>query len=117
MSQVSSKLRRGQGRYFHWCPACEELHPLFDSWNFVNKDLTKPTFTPSFKHSGGQTVKVNGRWTGEWVLGDDGKPKPWVCHYILTDGILHFCGDCTHAMAGKDVPLPDLPDFLEDDPE
>lgn len=113
MGQVSSKLRRATQGYEHWCPACEEMHMLFDSWNFVNKDLEKPTFTPSFKHTGIKTIKVNGVWTGEWERDANGKGIPYVCHYILTDGILHFCGDCTHSMLGP-VPLPDLPEFMTD---
>ena len=28
MSQVSAKMRRGVGRYFHWCPGCQKMHPL-----------------------------------------------------------------------------------------
>lgn len=86
-SQVSSKLRRAEGRYIHWCPGCENLHPLPDSWTF-NGDLERPTFTPSFRQH----------------LGDG-----TVCHYFVTDGKIHFCGDSHHGLAGKIVPLPDLP--------
>lgn len=90
--QAGTKLRRGQGRYFHWCPGCELMHPLPDSWTF-NGDLERPTFSPSFKQSLG---------TGD------------VCHYILTDGLLNFCSDSTHALAGQTVPLPELPEHLRD---
>lgn len=72
------------------------MHKLPDSWNF-DGNLEEPTYTPSFKHSG-------------WVGG-----KVGVCHYILTSGVLNFCGDCTHAMAGQPVPLPALPEGLKDD--
>ncbi len=108
MGQVSAVLRRYQGGYFHWCPACNELHPLPDGWAF-NGDVDRPTFTPSFRHSEMQRVIVDGRWTGEWVRDAAGKPVPHICHYILTAGQLHFCGDCTHEFAGKTVPLPPLP--------
>jgi hypothetical protein len=113
MGQVSSVLRRGQGGYFHWCPACEEMHRLPDSWTF-DGNLEMPTFSPSFKHSGMKAEVVNGRWTGEWERDGDGKLIPFVCHYILTAGQLNFCGDCTHAFAGKTVPLPALPADLTD---
>lgn len=113
MGQVSSKLRRGEGQYFHWCPACEEMHPLPDGWTF-DGNLESPTFSPSFKHTGKQCVVVNGEWTGEWVRDAAGNPVDWCCHYILTAGVLNFCGDCTHAMAGQSVPLPPLPDHLAD---
>lgn len=114
MNWVSAKLRRADGRHVHWCPACGEMHALPDKgWKF-NGDLDAPTFTPSFLHSGVKCVIVDGRWTGEWVRDAAGKPVPHVCHYVLTKGVLHFCGDCTHAMAGKAVPLPDLPPGMED---
>ena len=91
MSQVSAKLRRGEGRYFHWCPACESLHPLPDGWKF-DGNLESPTFSPSFKQS--------------WGTGD-------ICHYNLVGGQLQFAADSTHAMAGKTVPLPDLPEHAK----
>jgi hypothetical protein len=89
------------------------MHRLPDSWTF-NGNVEKPTFTPSFKHSGIKTVQVDGKWTGEWHRDAQGKPLDFVCHYILTDGVLHFCGDCSHAMAGQQVPLPELPSWLSD---
>jgi len=89
MAQVSAKLRRAEGRFFHWCPGCANMHPLPDAgWTF-NSDLEKPTFEPSFK----QILDSRGR----------------VCHYIITDGVLNFCGDSWHDLKGKAVPLPDLP--------
>lgn len=94
--QVSPYLRRAQDRYLHYCPACDEVHSLPDSWSF-NGDVNKPTFTPSFKHSGYCEDKVI-----------------HICHYILTDGIINYCGDCTHSMAGKSIPLPELPSELKD---
>lgn len=113
MGQVSAKLRRVDGSYSHWCPACGEMHKLPDGWAF-DGNLDQPTFTPSFRHSGKQRVIVNGEWTGHWVRGADNQPLPWCCHYILTAGQLSFCGDCTHSMAGQVVPLPDLPAHLRD---
>ena len=113
MSQVTSKLRRSTQGYLHWCRACEGMHLLLTSWSF-NGDLERPSFTPSFRHSFLQTVKANGEWTGEWVRDAEGKMVPGVCHYILTDGVLNYCSDCTHALAGKAVPLPPLPEEYTD---
>jgi hypothetical protein len=115
MGQVSSKLRRATTGFMHWCEACEEMHILPDGWTF-DGNLESPTFQPSFKHSGVQRVFVDGEWTGEWKRDADGKPIPYVCHYILTGGVLNYCGDCTHAMAGKSVPLPVLPPEMRDAP-
>lgn len=113
MSRVSSKLRRQSNGYAHWCPACGETHPLPDGWEF-DGNLECPTFTPSFKHTGAQRIVTErGDWTGEWKRDANGKPLAGVCHYVLTAGVLNFCNDCTHAMAGKAVPLPDLPAWLQ----
>lgn len=113
MGQVSAKLRRGAAGYFHWCPGCEELHQLPDRWRF-DGNLEGPTFHPSFKHSGMQTEKVDGVWTGAWVRDAEGEPVPFVCHYNLLGGKLMFCDDSTHALRGQTVPLPDLPEHHRD---
>ena len=114
MGQVSSKLRRAVNGYVHWCPGCEESHILPDGWMF-NGDLENPTFTPSFKHDGqARRIFVDGNWTGEWLRDANGNVVPYVCHYILTAGILNYCGDCTHGLAGQSVPLPILPEGLRD---
>lgn len=109
MNQVSPVLRRYEGGYAHWCPGCGEMHRLPDSWRF-DGNLRQPTFTPSLKHTGVKPVlDAAGRWTGEWERDSAGNPVPFVCHYVLTAGVLNFCGDCTHELAGKSVPLPPLP--------
>ena len=78
------------------------MHPLPDSWTF-NGNLDKPTFAPSFKHSGHHFEKRSDNSVA------------FVCHYVLTDGILNFCTDSTHGLAGKSVPLPKLPEGLTDE--
>jgi hypothetical protein len=96
------------------------MHALPDSWTFVNHDLEKPTFSPSFRIS-------SGHYTPGWKEGTEcwctyatkhpEAPAPFncmVCHYILTDGILNFCSDCTHPLAGQAVPLPVLPKEYRD---
>ena len=114
MGQVSKYLRRKTDGYAHWCPACKEMHSLPDTWIF-NGNVDKPSFQPSFRHSGVQTVNdENGKWTGDWKRDANGKALPFVCHYILTDGILHFCGDCTHSMSGQSIQLPELPPYYRD---
>lgn len=113
MGQVSSKLRRGEGGYFWFCPACQEMHPLPDGWTF-NGNLEQPTFTPSFKHTGKQRVVKDGKWTGEWVRNATGNAVDWCCHYIVTDGQVAYCGDCTHAMAGQTIAMPELPPEFRD---
>lgn len=111
MSQASSVLRKTEGGYSHWCPGCEQMHVLPHSWSF-NGDVERPTFNPSFKHEGMRRVFVSGEWRGDWERDANGNTIPFVCHYILTAGVLNFCNDSTHAMAGKSIALPTLPEGI-----
>lgn len=110
--QASPILRRACKAWIHYCPACEGMHRLPDSWEF-NDDVNKPTFRPSFKHGGYRTVHVNGEWTGEWVLGADGKPVDGTCHYIITDGLIQFCPDSWHKRSDI-IAMPLLPQNVVD---
>lgn len=114
MAQISKVLRRVEGGYAHWCPGCGEMHRIPDRWTF-DGDVEVPTFNPSVKITGKQTVKINGEWTGEWVLGPDGKALDDCCHYFLHAGHLFFQNDCVHSLKGKTVPLPVIPEFVRDD--
>lgn len=107
MSQISPKLRRGTSFYAHWCPGCEGMHVIYDTWGF-NGDVNAPTFTPSVK------ITYSGKDAGEKRDDDDRAPAK-CCHYILTGGVINFCGDCTHPLVGKSVPLPDLPEHRQGD--
>lgn len=79
------------------CPGCESLgfpglHMLpvnsktkDPSWDF-DGNLESPTLTPSI------LTKYNDH----------------ICHSYLKDGVFKFLDDCTHELAGKEVPIPDL---------
>lgn len=96
--QVSSKLRRSKTAY-HWhCPACDEMHPLPDDWEF-DGDLERPTFKPSFRHTWG--VRESTLRT---------------CHYVVTAGRVAYCDDSTHGLAGQTIDMPELPEAYRDDP-
>lgn len=116
MGQASTFLCRATGGYLHWCPGCEEMHCIPDTWSFDGQ-LNIPTFNPSVKITGKQTVVVNGKWTGEWVRDAAGKPLDYCCHYFLRAGQLLFQGDCTHALKGQTVALPELPAGYRDNQE
>lgn len=114
MGQVSSKLRRAEQGYTHWCPGCAQPHVIPDSWTF-DGNLESPTFSPSVKITGKKcVVDAHGEWTGEWVRDGAGNAVDNCCHYILTAGVLNFCGDSLHALAGQSVPLPELPEHMRD---
>lgn len=75
----------------HWCPACDCAHvfnvekPLPNGavWSW-DSNLKAPSFHPSMH-----------------IVG--------LCHYWLRNGVLEFCPDSQHALAGQTVPLPDIP--------
>jgi hypothetical protein len=85
--------------FVFWCPGCEDVHPYrvtahaqeprLPVWKF-NGSVERPTFTPS--------LLVNGSGQGR------------RCHLFLTDGVLHFCEDSQHKLAGQAVPCPDWDD-------
>lgn len=79
---------------FH-CPGCERPHTVRvkgdGAWGW-NGDVERPTLTPS--------VFVNA--PGPYFT--DSAPS---CHSFVNDGHIQFLGDCSHAMAGETVPLPE----------
>lgn len=109
-----------------FCPACQQGH-LFNTkegnpngvgghkpvWTF-NNDIEKPTFRASMLVRSG--CKASGHKPGDecWCTYEKryGKPSPFscgCCHSIVTDGRIEFLGDCSHALAGQTVELPDFP--------
>lgn len=94
--------------YAFWCPGCDCLHKFTtnrpegdprDVWTF-NGSMDKPTFRASLMVQWGRTDA-------------DGNPAGRsVCHLFMTDGMIQFLGDCTHALAGQTVPMVPLPERL-----
>jgi len=117
MGQISAKLRSLEGgRVAFWCPGCEEIHavavgkPGRPNWTF-DGNVDAPTFSPSI------LVRYD-HWvppaTPENMNRGPQTKVAHVCHSFVRSGRIEFLGDCTHAFAGKTVPIPDLPDFLKD---
>jgi len=114
MQRLSAKLLRTHhderhgcgGHVAHWCPGCEEWHefavdrPFHNGarWSF-DGNLEAPTFAPSMN------IRV-----GPYPDDSEQPGRVDVCHYFLTAGRIQFLPDCTHALSGQTVPLPDLPD-------
>jgi hypothetical protein len=68
----------GGDHYLFFCPGCQRAH-FFDSrWTF-NGDLVKPSFRASLSVPG--------------------------CHSFVTNGMIQFLPDSTHALAGQTVPM------------
>lgn len=82
------------------CPGCGENHLVTVdgsrgwSWN-GKQDL--PTITPSILAQGFRFTKT-----------EPSESEPYTCHSFVIDGRIQFLGDCTHALAGQTVDLPEV---------
>jgi hypothetical protein len=108
MSALSAKLRKLEGgRIAFWCPGCDGAHavnvfePAHPRWTYSG-DPETPTFGPSIR------VTYNGPDAGQ-VRESGHRAPPACCHFFVRNGMMEFCSDSTHALAGKTVPLPDFP--------
>lgn len=82
------------GELLHWCPGCGRGHAI---------DI----------HAVSRDGKVVG-WDGDIWRPTIGEPvlhekDGAVCEYLLRAGVLLFFQNCTHALKGQQVPLPDYP--------
>ncbi len=80
------------------CPACNwhefpKVGRPGASWTF-NGDLERPTFSPSMNEL------INGPGPHH-----NSEVPTRRCHFIVTYGQIQFCGDCTHELNGKTMPL------------
>lgn len=114
LREVSHTPGDGHADFLFWCPACKCGHGVWTTgknpssaiWQF-NGNMEKPTFKPSLKI-------VQETWeppvTPENM--EQYHQKPWpqtkkthVCHSVVTDGVISYCADCTHELAGKNIPM------------
>lgn len=61
-----------------------------ERWHW-NGDLVNPTISPSVRHY----YEFNGK-------------QITVCHYFINNGMIQYCDDCEHSLAGKIVELPEV---------
>lgn len=115
MAAISKKLRSTEDNgILFWCPGCDGAHRIQygvgdgPRWGY-NGDPEAPTFTPSILVRGKQPLTSE-----EYEAFKRGEPlpepRPLVCHSFVTNGKILFLGDCTHAMAGQTVDLPNFDD-------
>jgi hypothetical protein len=90
----------GQCHYVNIAPPTDKNGPV---WGF-NGNTERPTFTPSVKVSG--TKRLTDAQIEEFKkTGALPEPVDFVCHFFVRDGHIEYCGDSTHALAGKTVPM------------
>lgn len=82
-----------------YCPGCKQLHSVYafsfksskgGQWQW-NGDKVKPTFSPSVLYE------------------RENEPNMPRCHSFVENGIIRYLGDCGHALANQNVPLPENP--------
>lgn len=84
-----------------WCPpdlVQAPRGPAKPVWGF-NGDLDRPTLTPS----------ILSRF--DW--GPNRETR--ICHSFVRDGRIEFLSDCTHALAGQTVDLPEIVESVASD--
>lgn len=107
---MGAKLRAtSDGGWAYRCPCGD--HHVIRGWVF-NGDMECPTFSPSVLVRSGHYAR-NATPTDCWCTynkehPDEGNPVCYVCHSYVRNGAVEFLGDCTHALAGRTVPLPDF---------
>lgn len=122
MGALSPILRNAtDGRLTWWCPGCDGPHQVAvgegagPRWGW-NGDASRPTFTPSVLVTWREPAALRDMELLQKQLADraagliDRIPQAdKVCHSFVVDGAMQFLGDCTHALAGQTVPIPEWP--------
>jgi hypothetical protein len=109
LTMPKAELAQDQTLMF-WCPGCDEHHgiPVDGSrgWQW-NGCLDSPTITPSILVQGvlyGPEKLYFSKYEGGYPC----ETTPYVCHSFITDGRIQFLSDCTHALSGQTVDLPEI---------
>lgn len=106
---TNPEYRRADGyRESYWfrCPGCRTDHLIITKathqsiWEW-NGSLDSPTFSPSIKVGG--VLEAFDKNSPDYG-------KPYCCHFFVKDGRIQFLPDCTHAMAGQTIEMPEVKD-------
>lgn len=118
MTPFGKKLVRSDELVAFWCPGCNEAHHVNvgtdgcgPAWGF-NENGDAPTFTPSVFLRSGHHMPGCGAECWCTFEARFGRPSPFACvscHSFVTNGRIQFLADCSHALAGQTVDLPDYP--------
>ena len=77
-------------------------------WVIRRTDKNKRGAVEYATEAAARAALPNDRWVSE--LRKVGGHRQTLCHYHLHGGKLNYCADSPHALRGKSVPLPDLPE-------
>ena len=104
-----------EGRASFRCPGCGMVHTIVVSgptaWQW-NGSVESPTLYPSVLARSGHFApgRQSDRCWCDYNRDHPNDPAPFkcgVCHSFVTDGRIQFLNDCTHALKGQTVPLPE----------
>jgi hypothetical protein len=103
------------GRIMFRCPGCDESHQIVvdgsRGWTW-NGDGDKPTISPSILVNGKR--RITDDEYDRIRAGEKLNIPDLTCHSFIRDGQWQFLGDCTHALAGQTVDIPDWPHGSDD---
>lgn len=93
------------GRLAFYCPGCGELHAVnVPGHTWKDPETDEPR---------GPVWRWNGDYTRVTIHPSLGvyrsKTGGFACHLFLRNGELQYLNDSQHHLAGRTVPLPDLP--------
>lgn len=124
--KLSSKLRSWSTKdgtssgLIYWCQGCKTHHQIVtkklngSSWTW-DGNVDNPTFSPSVLVTGTDFTEKGEKDFEKWLANGARQPAPKFeskntrCHTFIKDGQVQFLSDCTHALAGQTLALPDLP--------
>jgi hypothetical protein len=114
---MSARAMKWKNRIYFHCPGCDGSHAVLiddgtHGWKW-NGDLNLPTFSPSVLVNASKFTEKGAADYKAWmVAGTPAREEPFesvptVCHSYVRNGRIEFLNDCTHALAGKTVDLPE----------
>ena len=92
-----------------WCSGCHTHHgPMVNKGRWTwNGDTERPTISPSILVTGKRPITED---EYKRIMAGEKLDIPDLrCHSFVRDGQIEYLSDCTHELAGRTVPLEDLP--------
>jgi hypothetical protein len=105
------KLTRDDGgKLVFRCPGCKDTHHVdLSRWTW-NGSMDAPTFMPSLSVRAGHFVEGQPPEASCWCTYNKehhSGMECYICHSFVADGRIQFLSDCTHALAGQTVDIPE----------